>query len=223
LSGGRGGGTGRARAGAGGTARRAAGRAGVGGERTGPLGALLAGGAGRRLGGDKLHVPLLGRPLALWALDALRGACDDVVVVAKPGLPLPALPDAVGVLREPAEPRHPLAGVVAALGHAAGRPVLVLAADLPLVPGALLRALLDAPGEHAVAVTDDRVQPLCARLGPAALGPLSAALDAAAPATAAIEALAPARVPAEPEWLLNVNEPADVPAAEAALNARARS
>jgi molybdenum cofactor guanylyltransferase len=187
------------------------------------LGALLAGGAGRRMGGDKLRAPLLGRPLAVWALDALRGACDEVVVLAKGGTPLPALPDAVGVLREPAEPRHPLAGVVAALRHAAGRPVLILAADLPLVPDALLHALLDAPGEHAVAVAGGRVQPLCARLGPAALGPLSAALDAGAPATVAIEALAPAHVPAEPDWLLNVNEPADVLAAEAALRARARS
>jgi molybdopterin-guanine dinucleotide biosynthesis protein A len=174
------------------------------------------------MGGDKLRAPLLGRPLAAWALDALRGACGEVVVVAKSGTPLPALPGGVGVLREPAEPRHPLAGMVAALRHAAGRPVLVLAADLPLVPGKLLRALLTAPAEHAVAVAGGRIQPLCARLGPAALGPLAAALDTAAPATAAVEALSPARVEAEPDWLLNVNAPADVRAAEAALRARAR-
>jgi molybdopterin-guanine dinucleotide biosynthesis protein A len=193
---------------------------GTRGREAAPLGALLAGGAGRRMGGEKLRTPLLGRPLAAWALDALRGACDEVVVVAKADTPLPALPAGVEVLREPGETRHPLAGVLAALRRGAGRPILVVAADLPLVPQELLRALLDAPGEHAVAVAGDRAQPLCARLGPAAVEPLAAALDAAAPATAAVEALAPTRVPADPEWLLNVNAPADVAAAEAALRAR---
>ena len=37
-------------------------------------GAVLAGGEGRRMGGiDKGLVPLAGKPLVAWALDALRG------------------------------------------------------------------------------------------------------------------------------------------------------
>ena len=185
---------------------------------SGPLGVLLAGGAARRMGGDKLRAPLRGRPLAVWALDALCGACDEVVVAAKAGTALPALPTGVLRLDEPDEPRHPLAGVVAALRHAGpGRSVLAVAADLPLVPAALLRELIAAPAEHAVAVAGERVQPLCARLGPAALGPLEAALWAGEPATRAVLVLRPARVEAQPAWLLNVNTTEDLAAAEALL------
>jgi molybdopterin-guanine dinucleotide biosynthesis protein A len=185
---------------------------------SGPLGVLLAGGAARRMGGDKLRAPLLGRPLALWALDALRDVCAEVVVAAKAGTALPALPAGVLRLDEPDDPRHPLAGVVAALRHAGpDRAVVALAADLPLVPAPLLRALLATPAEHAVAVAGERVQPLCARLGPAALGPLEAALTAGEPATRAVLALQPSLVEADAAWLLNVNSPADLAAAEAAL------
>ena len=183
-----------------------------------PLGALLAGGAARRMGGDKLCAPLLGRPLALWALDALLEVCEEVVVAAKAGTALPALPADVERLDEPDEPRHPLAGVVAALRHAGpDRDTLVLAADLPLVPGSLLRALLAAPAAHAVAVASQRVQPLCARLGAAALASLEAALRAEEPATRAVLALRPAQVEAEAAWLLNVNTAEDLVAAEALL------
>lgn len=185
---------------------------------SGPLGVLLAGGAARRMGGDKLRASLGGRPVALWALDALREVCDEVVVAAKAGTALPALPAGTVRLDEPDEPRHPLAGVVAALGHAGpGRPVVAVAADLPLVPAPLLRALLVAPAEHAVAVAGDRVQPLCARLGPAALGPLRAALAAGEPATRAVLGLQPALVEAEAAWLVNVNTSEDLAAAEALL------
>lgn len=183
-----------------------------------PLGVLLAGGAARRMGGDKLRSPLLGRPLALWALDALRDVCDEVIVAAKGGTALPPLPAGVQRLDEPDEPRHPLAGVVAALRHAGpGGATLVLAADLPLVPASLLRVLLAAPAEHAVAVAGERVHPLCARLGPAAL---EAALQAGEPATRAVLALGPALVEAQAAWLLNVNEPEDLAAVEAALRER---
>jgi molybdenum cofactor guanylyltransferase len=183
-----------------------------------PLGVLLAGGEARRMGGDKLRALLRGRPLALWALDALRDVCDEVVVAAKAGTALPALPAGTLRLDEPDEPRHPLAGVVAALGHAGpGRSVVAVAADLPLVPAPLLRALLAAPADHAVAVAGERVQPLCARVGPAALGPLEAAMGAGQPATRAVLGLRPALVEAEAAWLMNVNTTEDLAAAEALL------
>src|SRR4051794_34750056 len=106
-----------------------------------PIGVLLAGGLGRRLGGDKAVVELEGRPLALYGLEALHEACDQVCVVAKRDTLLPPLAGIADLWIERDEPRHPLTGVEHALSLAAGRPILALAVDLPLVDGATLRAI----------------------------------------------------------------------------------
>src|SRR6185312_15026060 len=112
-------------------------------QRTTTLGAVLAGGAGSRLGGGKATVGLAGRALVEYPLAALAAAGIEAVVVAKADTELPAL--AVPVLTEPPQPRHPLLGIVVALRHAGGRPVLVVACDLPLLTPELLEALAAAP------------------------------------------------------------------------------
>ena len=98
-----------------------------------PVGVVLAGGRGRRIGGDKAIVELEGRPLVLYPLEALHEVCDDVAVVAKRDSLLPALAGVADLWVEPDEPRHPLAGVAHALHLAAGRSVLAVAVDLPFV------------------------------------------------------------------------------------------
>jgi molybdenum cofactor guanylyltransferase len=124
---------------------------------------VLAGGAGRRIGGDKCTVELAGRPLVLYPIAALRGVCEQVVVVAKEDTKLPQLAGEAEVWIEPAEPQHPLAGVVHALRTASAKKVLVLACDMPLVPQELLRALLEASdGVGAVASCGGIAEPLCA-------------------------------------------------------------
>jgi molybdopterin-guanine dinucleotide biosynthesis protein A len=124
---------------------------------------VLAGGAGRRIGGDKATVELAGRPLILYPIDSLRKVCEQVVVVAKPDTALPPLAGEAEVWLEPEEPRHPLAGIVHALRTASARKLLVLAGDMPLVPEALLRALVaGATGPGAVARCAGIVEPLCA-------------------------------------------------------------
>src|SRR5215213_10959902 len=94
-----------------------------------PVGVVLAGGLGRRLGGDKAIVELEGRALVLYPLDALHEVCDDVAVVAKRDTLLPPLAGVADLWIEPDEPRHPLVGVAHALGLAVGRPVLVVPVD----------------------------------------------------------------------------------------------
>src|SRR4051812_20681561 len=106
-----------------------------------PVGAVLAGGAGRRIGGDKAIVELEGRALILYPLEALHGVCEDVVVVAKRDTMLPPLAGVADLWIEPDEPRHPLAGVAHALRLAMGRSVLAVAVDLPLVDAATPRAI----------------------------------------------------------------------------------
>jgi molybdopterin-guanine dinucleotide biosynthesis protein A len=175
-----------------------------------PLGVVLAGGAGRRLGGAKPSARLRGRPLTAWVGESLAAVCGKVVVVAKAATPLPRLAAGVEVWREPDEPVHPLAGIVWALQRARGRAVLVCPVDVPFVTEASLRRLLAAPGEVAVA----QGQPLLGRFGPAALGALQAAVADGWPARVAIGTLDPTVVEVPEPELFNVNTIGDLAAAE---------
>jgi molybdopterin-guanine dinucleotide biosynthesis protein A len=155
-----------------------------------PLGAVLAGGAARRMGGAKMTASYAGRPLIAWPVDALRSVLDDVVVVAKRDTALPPLP--VPVWIEPDEPRHPLAGIVHALREAGQRAVLVCAGDMPSVNPAVVRALVAAPSAATVVPrAGGRLQPLLARYEPAALDRLAAAAASSAPLTEVVESLGP--------------------------------
>jgi molybdenum cofactor guanylyltransferase len=158
-----------------------------------PVGVVLAGGRGRRLGGDKAIVELEGRALVHYPLEALHSVCDDVAVVAKRDTLLPSLSGIADLWIEPDEPRHPLVGVAHALGLATGRPVLVVAVDLPLVDAATLRAIASAelgPGATVAAPTAyGRLQPLCALYTPAALAAGLNRFDPSARTIEVVEAL----------------------------------
>src|SRR3954451_22762090 len=111
----------------------------------GVIGAVLAGGSGRRLGSvSKAAVTVGERPLVSWPIAALASVCEQVAVVCKPETELPELA-AAERWDEPEEPRHPLTGIVHALERAGG-PVLVCAADMPFVTGDACRTLLAAAG-----------------------------------------------------------------------------
>lgn len=181
------------------------------------IGALLAGGAGSRLGGgSKAAVPVAGQPLALYPALALGAVCERVAVVCKRDTSLPELP---GVERwdEPDAPRHPLTGIVHAL-ETAGGPVLVCAADMPFVTVDACRSLLQAAGSAVavVATADGVLQPTFGLYAPAALEPLRAA-EADAPLTRTVEALAPVRVALPAALVRSVNTPEDLAEAEALL------
>ena len=184
------------------------------------IGAILAGGAGSRLGGGKAARELAGRPLAAYPAAALGEVCDRVAVVCKAATPVPELP---GVERweEPDEPRHPLTGIVAALARAR-QPVLVCAADMPFVTadacGTLISAARGGGAPAAVAVAGGVLQPVLGVYAPAALRKLrSAKTDA--PLTRAVEALDPVRVALPPPLVRSVDTPEDLAAAESELAA----
>jgi molybdopterin-guanine dinucleotide biosynthesis protein A len=185
------------------------------------LGVVLAGGIGSRMGGRKAGAELHGQPLIAYPLAAIAEAGLEPLVCAKLRDELPSLE--APVLREPAEPRHPLCGIVAALRAGEGRPVVVLACDLPFVPAGLIRLLAEA-GEQLVAPSlDGRLQPLCGRYEPSLLPHLEAALAREESLARTVEALDP-RLLAEEEIerfgdpahiLFNVNGPEDLRRAEA--------
>jgi molybdopterin-guanine dinucleotide biosynthesis protein A len=183
---------------------------------------ILAGGRGRRIGGAKAGVELGGRPLIRYPLDALRSALSEVVIVAKEDTELPPGLGPVPVWVEPPEPCHPLAGIVHALGAAAGRAVLVCAADMPFVPPALVTRILttDPAGAPAVVPTcGGRLQPLLALYLPAAATALDAtAATAGRPLRDEVAALAPQLIAIEDaRAFANVNTRADLRRAEAIL------
>lgn len=138
------------------------------------IGAILAGGQARRLGGiDKGLVEVDGRQLVAWILDALAPQVDGLVINANRNLDIygrygvPVVPDQL--------PNHqgPLAGIAAVLAHVPlGGAVLTVPCDSPNPPADLLARLSAAleagEGDLAVAHDGERLQPVHALI-PAAL------------------------------------------------------
>ena len=186
-----------------------------------PIGVVMAGGAGRRLGGDKAIVRLRGRPLISYPVAALQAVLDHVVVLAKAETQLPELAG-VTVWIEPDEPRHPLAGLRQALALAGGREVLVCAADLPLVGPALVRELCRADGQGRAAVlacAAGRMQPLLGRYLPEAGELLGRVAAPEGPLLASVASLRPTLIEVRDEReLFNVNTPEQLLEAAALLD-----
>ncbi len=193
-----------------------------------PLGVILGGGCGRRMGGAKALMALGGRPLISYPLAAMSQAVPELVVVVKAATVLPELPG-VQILTEPPEPQHPLVGIVYALEHAAGRAVLVCAADMPFVTVAALRELAmieSADAAAVIAVHEGMLQPHLGRYEPSALERLeSLARSASLPLRQAVADIAPRAFElSDPgRQLFNVNTPHDLAEAEAMLAGRSPS
>jgi molybdopterin-guanine dinucleotide biosynthesis protein A len=186
--------------------------------------AILAGGLSTRLGRPKATAELAGRPLIDYPLAAAQAAGLEAVVVAKAGSDLPPL--GVPVLIEPAEPQHPLCGVLAALRES-GRPVLAVACDMPFLAPDLLAWLASQPEPLVVAETDRGLQPLLARYDPVLTDALELGLRREAAMQELVASLNPRAVGVrvlrrfgDPQRLcFNVNSPSDLARAERMLAA----
>ena len=113
-------------------------------------GIVLAGGASRRFGSDKLAQSIDGISLLDRAIQALAGIVDEVLVVIAPDRPVPLLhPAASGpVVRWVHDPEPfggPLLGLATGLRAASGSIVLVVGGDMPYLVPAVLRRLAGAP------------------------------------------------------------------------------
>ena len=175
-------------------------------------GAVLAGGRGRRMGGDKARAMLGHEPLLAFPVRALSVVCRPVVVVAKDSTRLPELE--VEVVREPASPVHPAVGIVAALRWAGGGRVLIAAGDLPFIATEDLSALLRCEGLAVAGGPDGGPQPLLGVYPPQVSQALAEAARAGAPLRATVLRLGATVVPVSERTLVNVNTPEDLAAAE---------
>lgn len=181
-------------------------------------GLVLAGGTSTRMGRDKALLEVDGERLVDRAVRCLGQCCAEVLVAPGPARPLTVartrtIADAPG--------QGPLAGIVAGLEVATTPLLAVVAADMPAVSAAVLRALAAAwQGEAGVAArVDGVVQPLHA-LYATAWAPQYAQLLAAGEHSPRRALLAlHGRIVSDPVWrvidpqgsfVANLNSPAHV-------------
>ena len=190
-----------------------------------PVVAILAGGAGRRIGGDKPQRRLGGARLLDRAVTAARTAASPVILVVRnpdqaKGFVGTIVLDAPGI-------EGPLAGLLAALTWAAdvgATRVLTLPCDMPFLPSDLCtrldRALTPDLGV-AVAASGGRLHPVCGLWRTSAAGTL---VQRAQQGRLSLHGLSEAVGRAVVDWpvaagdpFININTAADLAEAEAAL------
>ena len=164
-------------------------------------GVLLVGGASRRFGAPKALVEVDGERLVDRGRRVLAEACDEVLVVGKPGeLPFDVIPDAGDV-------RAPIAGLVGGLRAARHEVAVFLPVDCPWMTGEALRELGDACRDAAVPQTG----PLPGAWSKSALPELERRLTAGPYALyRAYDELDVAVVQLEPSVVADVDTPADL-------------
>lgn len=176
-------------------------------------GAVLCGGASRRMGTDKALVEVDGVPMAERVAGALEAAgCSPVVFVGGDGPLLarfgrPTLPD-----EWPGE--GPLGGVVTAM-RAIGDDVVVAACDLPWLDAATVTKLIavgaTTSGVEVAVASTDRLHPALAWWSHTGLGAVLTCWERGTRALhKAIERVSSVHVAVEPRALRNVNTRADL-------------
>ena len=185
---------------------------------------VLAGGAGRRMGGvDKASLRVAGETMLDRVLGAAAPVSDRLVVV---GPVRPTVVPGVAFVQEEIADGGPVPAVAAGVGAAPGAEVvLVLAVDLPLLRPPHLRQLIanltSHPDSGAAAALDHRGQPnpllaayrvdsLAAALVPGRAGPGSPAAHLLPPDPVLVDLGSAAT--------LNVNRPPDLARAAALLS-----
>ncbi|WP_421846828.1 NTP transferase domain-containing protein [Novosphingobium sp.] len=178
---------------------------------------LLAGGQSARFGGPKLVAPLGGKALALHAAEMLAALpfAARYAVIGPNAPDLAALGYSCVALTPPgaAQARSLALGVAAA--HAGGaQAVLVALADMPLVPEAHVRSLVEAFDGDRIATTAGGVTMPPALFGAAHFAALTA-LDG--DHGGAVRLKGAPTVPLDPLLALDVDRPEDLARAEALL------
>ncbi|CAB4801592.1 unannotated protein [freshwater metagenome] len=185
------------------------------------VGAVLTGGASRRMGRDKAVIQIEGARMVDRVAAALAAAgCSNVVAVGPRQLAgdLAHIDDLY-----PGE--GPLGGVLTAMGSVASVDswLCVVACDLPWLDvdsiDALHRAVASAAaaGQNAaevdvVVARTDRVEPLCALWNPRCRDAVQQAFDSGQRSVLEVfKALNVIEVPVRPLALRNVNTPEDLP------------
>ena len=199
------------------------------------LGAVLAGGGSRRMGQDKALMEVEGQTLLGRGVAVLETVLEEVVVVAPHRQRYVEL--RVALVPDVRPGLGPVGGMHAALLHGAGRPVFILACDMPLVTAELVSWIVGsrtfvAPAKSQISRPRARVvrdhhgaQPLCGLYSGGCLVPVERALEEGRLSAQALLNdleteyldLDPGADWYSPELLCNVNDVQDVTELTAAL------
>jgi molybdopterin-guanine dinucleotide biosynthesis protein A len=140
-------------------------------------GFVVAGGRSERMGRDKALLPWAGATLLRHALFRLRAVCSDVRILcgAEPRYTDYGAPVHTDVVKD----AGPLGGVHAGLLSLNAPLGLFLGVDTPLIPPALLGALLAAAEDYdaVVPVVGGHPEPLCAVYRSSCLEPVQRCLE----------------------------------------------
>ncbi len=120
-----------------------------------PIGVILAGGRGRRMGADKALVAFRGTPMIDRVAGALTEAGLEVLVVGRSTEDYQSIDDVADLGGGPA------VGLVTALRHTAGD-VFVVAVDQPLLRSETVLEMIDIPGDAVVPIAEGHPQVTCA-------------------------------------------------------------
>ena len=116
------------------------------------------------MGRDKATLPFGGETLLVRAVRNVSNCVDDVVVVARRGQELPALPADVRVVFDETDDRGPLGGLGPGLRAVRAPAAFVTSCDAPFVSRAVIDLLFArlGTGDAAVAESGGFTHPLCA-------------------------------------------------------------
>lgn len=128
------------------------------------IGVILAGGASRRMGGDKALLAIEGRRMVDWVADGIGNTTDRIVVCGRTAIDgYEAIPD-LGDVR-----KGPLAGLVAAFERYPSEPVFLTAVDQPWLQAGTVTALAERLGDLTVAPVDGGVRQITCAVYPPAI------------------------------------------------------
>lgn len=189
-----------------------------------PLVTVLAAGRASRFGGDKLDAPCAGRSLGDWALDAVAeaGLQPGIIVTSAETPEFARRAEGWTLVSNPRAEAGLASSLACAARHAQAErafALLVLLADMPLVPGRFLKGLVEAGAPAATIHPDGR--PGVPALIPAHLFERIASLEGDRGAASLLTAEpGTTLLAAEPDWLLDVDTPEELAQADRLLRTR---
>lgn len=138
---------------------------------------ILAGGKGRRMGGqDKGLMPFLGQPIIEHTLASITPQCGAVIINANRNIDLYSRYKHPVISDQSNDFQGPLAGFAIALENASSLLIATVPCDAPIIPKGLIKRLLtalnDSNADIAVAHDGVRLQPVYALIKTQLLGNL---------------------------------------------------